>query len=79
VADARGRIEEYIAHRHDREAQIVNAVASGASLIPQIVKAVYTDVPEAMHQLAELSVLAHLEKLEGEGRVARAANEFRLI
>jgi glyoxylase-like metal-dependent hydrolase (beta-lactamase superfamily II) len=79
VADARGRIEEYIAHRHDREAQIVNAVASGASAIPQIVEAVYTDVPEAMHQLAELSVLAHLEKLEGEGRVARAANEFTLI
>jgi len=25
-----------------------------------------------------LSVLAHLEKLEGEGRVTRAANEFRL-
>jgi len=79
VADARGRIEEYIAHRHDRETQIVSAVASGARAIPQIVKAVYTDVPEAMHHLAELSVLAHLEKLVGEGRVARTANEFRLI
>ncbi|MGH9937710.1 MAG: MBL fold metallo-hydrolase [Blastocatellia bacterium] len=79
VADARGRIEEYIAHRHDREAQIVSAVASGAREIPQIVKAVYTDVPEAAHQLAELSVLAHLEKLVSEGRVARAANEFTLV
>lgn len=78
IADARSRIEEYIAHRRSREEQIVNAVASGSSAIPQIVKAVYTDVPEAMHQLAELSVLAHLEKLEGEGRVTRAANEFRL-
>jgi len=78
IADARGRIEEYIAHRHDREEQIVGAMRAGASAIPQIVKAVYTDVPEAMHQLAELSVLAHLEKLEGEGRVTRAANEFRL-
>jgi glyoxylase-like metal-dependent hydrolase (beta-lactamase superfamily II) len=79
IADARGRIEEYIAHRRDREEQIVNAIRAGASAIPQIVKAVYTDVPEAMHQLAEMSVLAHLEKLEGEGRVARAADEFRLI
>ena len=79
IADARGRIEEYIAHRHDREEQIVGAMRAGASAIPQIVKAVYTDVPEAMHQLAELSVLAHLEKLEGEGRVTRAADEFRLI
>jgi glyoxylase-like metal-dependent hydrolase (beta-lactamase superfamily II)/8-oxo-dGTP pyrophosphatase MutT (NUDIX family) len=79
IADARGRIEEYIAHRRDREEQIVGAVASGASAIPEIVKAVYTDVPEAMHQLAELSVLAHLEKLEGEGRVTRAANGFKVI
>src|SRR6266545_3782989 len=79
IADARGRIEEYIAHRHDREKQIISAMQAGASAIPQIVKAVYTDVPEDMHQLAELSVLAHLEKLEGEGRVTRAANGFRLI
>ena len=79
IADARGRIEEYIVHRHDREKQIVSAMQAGASAIPQIVKAVYTDVPEDMHQLAELSVLAHLEKLEGEGRVTRAANEFRLV
>jgi glyoxylase-like metal-dependent hydrolase (beta-lactamase superfamily II) len=78
IADARGRVEEYIAHRHDRENQIVSAMQAGATAIPQIVKAVYTDVPEAMHQLAESSVLAHLEKLEGEGRVTRAANEFRL-
>lgn len=79
IADARGRIEEYIAHRYDREEQIVSAMRAGASAIPQIVKAVYTDTPEAMHQLAELSVLAHLEKLVGEGRVARASNEFTLI
>jgi endoribonuclease LACTB2 len=79
IADARGRIEEYIAHRHSREEQIIGAIAAGANAIPQIVKAVYTDVPEAAHQLAELSVLAHLEKLEGEGRVARAADEFRLV
>ncbi len=79
IADARGRIEEYIAHRHDREEQIVGAMKDGATAIPQIVKAIYADVPEANRQLAELSVLAHLEKLEGEGRVARVADEFRLV
>lgn len=78
IADARGRIEEYIAHRRDREEQIVSAMRTGASAIPQIVKAVYTDVPEVLRQLAELSVLAHLEKLEGEGRVTRAGDGFRL-
>jgi glyoxylase-like metal-dependent hydrolase (beta-lactamase superfamily II)/8-oxo-dGTP pyrophosphatase MutT (NUDIX family) len=76
VADARGRIEEYIAHRHDREKQIISAMRAGARTIPQIVKSVYTDVPEAMHQLAGLSVLAHLEKLEGEAKVFRIGDEF---
>jgi hypothetical protein len=79
LADARGKIEEYIAHRFDREAQIINAIKDGASTIPAIFKTIYTDTPEAMHKLAEMSVQAHLEKLEGEGRVARKDNEFALV
>jgi len=79
IADARGKINDYIAHRHEREAQIINALRQGARTASQIVKSVYTDVPEAMHQLAEMSVLAHLEKLEGEGRVERQSNEFALV
>ncbi len=77
LIDARGKIEEYIAHRLEREAQIIGALKNGARTIPEIVKAVYTDVPEAMHQLAAHSVLAHLEKLASEGRLHPA--EFRLI
>jgi hypothetical protein len=79
LANARERIEEYIAHRLKREAMIVNAMQAGPQTIPQIVKAVYADTPAAMHQLAELSVLAHLEKLEGESKVARRADEFALV
>ena len=79
LANARERIEEYIAHRLKREAMIAGAMETGLRTIPQIVKAVYTDVPEAMHQLAELSVLAHLEKLEGESKVVRNADQFALV
>jgi hypothetical protein len=32
-----------------------------------------------MHKLAELSVLAHLEKLEGEGRVVRTGGVYELV
>ena len=78
VINARGKIEEYIAHRLERETKIVQAMADGAQLIPEIVKAVYTDVPEAMHKLAECSVLAHLEKLEAEGRARRVEDKFTL-
>lgn len=79
LADARAKIEEYIAHRQAREDMIVQAMAGGAQTAAQIVKAVYTDVPEAMHQLAELSVLAALEKLETEGRVARDGDRFAVV
>jgi glyoxylase-like metal-dependent hydrolase (beta-lactamase superfamily II)/8-oxo-dGTP pyrophosphatase MutT (NUDIX family) len=79
LINARGKIEEYIAHRLEREAKIVSAMTDGAQSIPEIVKAVYTDVPEAMHKLAECSVLAHLEKLESEDRVGRQEDAFVLI
>ncbi len=78
LADTRSKIEEYVAHRLAREEMIVKAMAAGARTPTQIVKAVYTDTPEAMHQLAELSVRAHLEKLVADGRVVEADNEFAL-
>lgn len=79
LVDGRVKIEEYLAHRFEREREIINVLADGVLTIPQIVKTVYRDVPEAIHKLAEMSVLAHLEKLEGDGRVARHGNEFSLL
>lgn len=78
IADARAKVEEYIAHRQAREEMIVNAMADGPKSPAQIVKVVYTDVPEAAHQLAEMSVLAVLEKLQEEGRVSKNGDEFLL-
>ncbi len=79
LANARGKIEEYLFHRAQREAQIVTALQAGAQTLAQIVKAVYTDVPEAMHQLAELSVLAHLELLAEHQQVVRTGDAFMLV
>ncbi|HKX30384.1 MAG TPA: MBL fold metallo-hydrolase [Blastocatellia bacterium] len=79
LADARGKIAEYLAHRADREAQILRALAGEPRTIPQLVASLYADVPEALHRLAELSVLAQLEKLEAEGRVARNDQQFALV
>ncbi|MGE0884042.1 MAG: MBL fold metallo-hydrolase [Blastocatellales bacterium] len=78
IADARNKIEEYIAHRLEREEMIIRAMSDGAHTPALIVKAVYSDVPETMHQLAELSVRAHLEKLESEGRIFNNGNEFTI-
>jgi len=71
VASPRAKIEEYIAHRLERERNILQAVRAGASSPQEIVRRVYTDVNPKAHALAERAVLAHLEKLEAENLVAQ--------
>ncbi|HWL65259.1 MAG TPA: MBL fold metallo-hydrolase [Actinomycetota bacterium] len=69
-------VEGYLQHRAERNEAIVAAVGSGASDIPEIVGAVYTDVSSELHPIAEHQVRAHLEMLEQEGRVFRSGNRW---
>jgi hydroxyacylglutathione hydrolase len=68
---ARPVIEQYIAHRLDRERQILAALGAGAETLADIVGRVYQDVAPALHPIARLSVESHLVKLEREERVTR--------
>ncbi|HYO98907.1 MAG TPA: MBL fold metallo-hydrolase [Pyrinomonadaceae bacterium] len=74
VASPRAKIEEYLAHRLEREANILQAVGAGASVPKEIVARVYTDVNPKAHAMAERAVVAHLEKLEADNLVARTAD-----
>jgi len=78
IATPRERILEYLEHRQRRELQILDALANGCQHPAEIVDQVYADVAPALHQLAELSVIAHLEKLIEEGRVSQAVGNYRL-
>jgi glyoxylase-like metal-dependent hydrolase (beta-lactamase superfamily II) len=69
VPDAVARVEGYLAHRRDREAQVLAALAAGDRTPAEIVARVYAEVDLALHPAAELSVRAHLVKLAREGRV----------
>jgi hydroxyacylglutathione hydrolase len=69
IEDGPGRIREYIAHRHQREAQILGALSDGLLTIPAIVARVYADVTAALHPMAAMSVESHLRKLVNEGIV----------
>ena len=71
IADGEAKIREYLAHRHEREAQILEALGQGLSRIPEMVRRIYAAYPEALHGAAAMSVASHLRKLEREGRVAR--------
>ena len=72
IADGLAKIRAYIAHREQRDEQILAAMRSGAEGIPQIVKIVYASYPESLHAAAGQSVCSHLIKLAAEGLVARS-------
>jgi len=71
IDDGAGKIRDYIAHRGERERQILAALGEGDAPIATIVERVYVDVPQALHAAAAHSVAAHLGKLEREGRAQR--------
>lgn len=68
--DPQAVIAGYIAHRLERERQILDAIAAGAGTVEGIVARVYGDVDPALHPAAAVSVRAHLRKLVDEGTIA---------
>jgi glyoxylase-like metal-dependent hydrolase (beta-lactamase superfamily II) len=74
IEDAQGEISRLIAHRLKREAKVIERLRSaGRASIDKLVGSVYDDVDPRLHPIAKSSLLAHLLKLEQEGRVAREA------
>lgn len=69
ITNAKALIKEYIAHRLEREKQILAAMGDGKRTIPEMVKVIYAAVPEALHGYAGQSVHSHLKKLKAEKRV----------
>lgn len=82
VWEAPAKLREYVEHRELREAQVVAALREGPRTPDEIVPGIYGDYPAEVRAFAVRSVLAHLLKLESEGRAARvgrrADERFRL-
>lgn len=72
--DARALLEGYIAHREQRERQLIAALGDGSETlrVSELVARIYTDVAPDLWPVAAYSTLAGLLKLEGEGSAARA-------
>jgi len=71
VTDPKSFLRALIAHREEREAQVVECLKSGLTGIPDMVARIYAETDKQLWPAASLSVLAHLQKLIAEGR-ARA-------
>jgi ribonuclease/clavin/mitogillin len=71
IENGQGKLHEYIAHRHEREREIVRVLEEGPAAPIEIVRVVYRAYPEHLHPAAVQSVTQHLLKLERERRAAR--------
>ncbi len=71
VWEAREKLDEYLEHRLLRERQVLEALRSGPGTPEELVPSIYAGYPAELYPAAARSVLAHLVKLEREGRVRR--------
>lgn len=70
VTKAHDHVRALKGHRQARASAILAFLKDGPAPIPAIVAAVYPDLDPALFGGASLSVLAHLEELAAQGKVA---------
>jgi ribonuclease/clavin/mitogillin len=73
------KINEYRAHRALRERQILDGLSAGDVRVDALVRRIYTDVPEWLHDAAGVSVEAHLRKLEQDRLIRRDGEDWVLV
>lgn len=69
VYDVEGKLEQYISHRVDRERRLLHALASGRRTVDELLDDVWDDAPDVLRGAAAVTLAAHLDKLEDEGRL----------
>ena len=79
VTEPRPFLAAYLEHRYERERQVLAAIQDGLDTIPAMVARLYVNVDKKLHPAASRSVLAHLIKLESEGRVTHDGAHYRLV
>jgi glyoxylase-like metal-dependent hydrolase (beta-lactamase superfamily II)/8-oxo-dGTP pyrophosphatase MutT (NUDIX family) len=71
------RIRWLIAHRREREAKVLDALATTPVPLAALVERAYADTPRELWGYASRSLLSHLLKLEAEGRAVREGEFWR--
>jgi glyoxylase-like metal-dependent hydrolase (beta-lactamase superfamily II) len=69
VWEPQAKLDEYIEHRLDRERRLLEALAEGLRETDSLLDEVWDDASAALRPAAALTLEAHLDKLEQEGRL----------
>ena len=67
ITEPKAHVEAFIAHRNEREDQILACIDEGVCLINQMVPKMYQETPEFMYPAAARSVLASVEYMTKRG------------
>lgn len=68
ITAPRQKLEELIQHRLDREQQVLNGLRRGKATVKELVAEIYPELDSRLYEAAQGQVLAHLLKLEREGK-----------
>lgn len=73
-------VDRLLVHRRARENKVFHALrAAGRARAEELVPVAYDDTPVRMHALAARSLLAHLLKLERDGRVSSMQDHWTCV
>jgi len=67
VWDPQAKLDEYIAHRIDRENRLMASLKAGRRTVDELLDDVWSDVPAGLRPAAAVTLAAHLDKLGEEG------------
>jgi glyoxylase-like metal-dependent hydrolase (beta-lactamase superfamily II) len=71
VWDPAAKLDEYVAHRLERERLLLEALAAGARTTDELLDRAWSDAPPELRPVAALTLQAHLDKLRDEGRLPK--------
>lgn len=72
LTDAPATLRTYLAHREEREKEVLAGLEAGDHTVEELVARIYVDHPSDVRPLAARSVTAHLLKLEHDGRATKS-------
>jgi glyoxylase-like metal-dependent hydrolase (beta-lactamase superfamily II) len=79
IDDPDALLSNYLQHRREREEQILSALRAGPATPEALVPLIYRGLRENLTQVARETVLAHLLKLEREGRALRRDESWHIM
>jgi glyoxylase-like metal-dependent hydrolase (beta-lactamase superfamily II) len=77
VPDPDAKLDEYVAHRLDRERRLVAAIDAGLRTADELLDEAWSDAPAILRPAAAVTLAAHLDKLAEERRLPEGVERPR--